>query len=259
MKQLLLPLTFVSLMMLSFAPAYGVSEIVLDHVTGLYNGDTINAGCSIEFTFRLTNTDGNSITGFCNGFRVWTHRNGVYTDNFSPITGDTLPLGWNDLFCLGVGIWTVSVDGVGEDTVGFGGAGIIGCPGIHDGFDEQVWWVRATPYMDGDTLCIDSSWFPPWGEWIWSTTGGTVIPAWYGPHCFLVWQCCVGIRGNVDGLAGINVADLAYLVAYLFDSGLAPPCYEEGNADGDDGINVVDLTYLVDYLFFNGPAPPPCP
>jgi hypothetical protein len=80
------------------------------------------------------------------------------------------------------------------------------------------------------------------------------------------WQeyvCCVGIRGNVDGDPGdnINVADLTYLVDYLFRGGPPPPCTEEGNVDGDPGenINIADLTYLVDYLFRGGPPPPPCP
>jgi len=354
MKQLLLPLTFASLMMLSFAPAYGASEIVLDDVTGLYYGDTVNTGCLVQFTFRLTNTDGNTIAGLSNGFRVWMQRNGAYTDNFDPITYDTLPIGWDTLFDLDFGIYAFSVDGVGADTVGFVGARLFS-PGIPDGFDQQVWRVRATPYMqgDGDTLCIDSSFFPPGGSWLWATTpGGVVYPAWYGPYCFHVNMCPCGVpeftncvsnltfphcaeaqytfcaqdvyvcygfdfnlisgpgtitkisdscavwsytpsvadvvtwqsitvqvtdfcncgicivnltftdcqeRGNADGQGGINVADLTYLVSYLFDGGLAPPCYEEGNTDGEGGINVADLTYLVDYLFFNGPAPPPCP
>ncbi len=80
------------------------------------------------------------------------------------------------------------------------------------------------------------------------------------------WQefgggCCVGIRGNVDGdgADACNVADLTYLVDFLFFEGPAPPCFEEGDVDGSGAINVADLTYLVDYLFFDGPAPAPCP
>ena len=69
----------------------------------------------------------------------------------------------------------------------------------------------------------------------------------------------MGNRGNVDGEGGINVADMTYLVDYLFFEGDIPPCTEEGNVDADGGTNVADLTYLVDYLFFDGPAPPPCP
>jgi len=74
--------------------------------------------------------------------------------------------------------------------------------------------------------------------------------------------CCVEpTRGNVDGDVNdqINVADLTYLVDYLFRGGPPPPCPEEGDVNGDDNTNVADLTYLVDYLFRGGPAPPPCP
>ncbi len=78
-------------------------------------------------------------------------------------------------------------------------------------------------------------------------------------------SCCVN-RGNADGVIGIggpiDVADLTYLVRYLFKEGPEPPCLEEGNADGVVGIggpiDVADLTYLVRYLFKEGPEPPPC-
>ena len=75
------------------------------------------------------------------------------------------------------------------------------------------------------------------------------------------WQdfgCCEQ-RGDADHSGAINVADLTYLVNYLFFSGLAPPCEEEGDVDGNGAINVADVTYLVEYIFFGGPAPPPCP
>ncbi|MFH1374377.1 MAG: dockerin type I domain-containing protein [bacterium] len=64
--------------------------------------------------------------------------------------------------------------------------------------------------------------------------------------------------GDVDRNGAIDVGDLTYLVAYLFQGGPAPPCPEEGDVDGSGGIDVGDLTYLVAYLFLGGPAPPPC-
>ncbi len=81
--------------------------------------------------------------------------------------------------------------------------------------------------------------------------------------------CCNddGIRGNADGLSSaggeVDVADLTYLVAYLFQAGPEPPCLDEGNVDGTVGaggpVDVADLTYLVSYLFLGGPSPAPCP
>ncbi len=61
----------------------------------------------------------------------------------------------------------------------------------------------------------------------------------------------------------IDVADLSYLVDFLFRGGPAPPCEDEGNVDdvvGPGGpFDVADLSYLVDYLFRGGPPPPDCP
>lgn len=82
-----------------------------------------------------------------------------------------------------------------------------------------------------------------------------------------VFNCCQN-RGNADGLETIpgfpiDVADLTYLVEYLFGGGAQPPCIEEANVDGTIGvggpIDVADLTYLVAYLFVGGNSPPACP
>jgi hypothetical protein len=74
--------------------------------------------------------------------------------------------------------------------------------------------------------------------------------------------CCRGIRGNVDGDENdvVNIADLTFIVQFLFFEGPPPACYEEGDVNGDGaGPSIVDLTYLVAYLFGGGPAPPACP
>lgn len=63
-------------------------------------------------------------------------------------------------------------------------------------------------------------------------------------------------RGNVDGIAGITVNDLTYLVNYLFKSGLPPFPADAADPNCSGTVNVTDLTFLVDYLFKGGP--PPC-
>ncbi len=79
-------------------------------------------------------------------------------------------------------------------------------------------------------------------------------------------RCCID-RGNVDDIVGaggaVDVADLSYLVDFLFRSGPAPVCAEAGNVDAVLGVgglytDVADLSYLVEYLFKAGPVPPPC-
>ncbi len=72
--------------------------------------------------------------------------------------------------------------------------------------------------------------------------------------------CCVPpTRGNVNGLGAITVADLTYLVSYLFNSGPTPPCLDEANVNGIGSITIADLTYLVSFLFNSGPLPAACP
>jgi hypothetical protein len=73
--------------------------------------------------------------------------------------------------------------------------------------------------------------------------------------------CCIGLRGNASGddEDAVNIADLTYIVAYLFGIGPQPECMEEADVNGNGLVNIADLTYLVAYLFAGGPAPVPCP
>ncbi|RKX26571.1 MAG: hypothetical protein DRP47_07965, partial [Candidatus Zixiibacteriota bacterium] len=63
------------------------------------------------------------------------------------------------------------------------------------------------------------------------------------------------LRGDPDYSLDINVADITYLVSFLFMSGPPPVSIQAGDATNDLSINVGDLTFLVAYLFEGGPAP----
>ncbi len=75
------------------------------------------------------------------------------------------------------------------------------------------------------------------------------------------WGCCIGFRGNVDGdnNDSIDIADLVFLVAYMFQNGTSPICLLEANVDGLGDIDISDLVYLVAYMFQSGANPPNCP
>ena len=78
---------------------------------------------------------------------------------------------------------------------------------------------------------------------------------------WIPWSCCV-VRGDIDHSGGaepINIADLVYLVDYMFNEGPQPICLEEADMDATGEINIADLVYLVDYMFNQGPEPVPCP
>jgi hypothetical protein len=93
--------------------------------------------------------------------------------------------------------------------------------------------------------------------------------AWFCNHISpLPCGCCNGdgIRGNVDNVVSvggeIDVADLTYLVSFLFQGGAPPPCVDEGYVDGITSvggpIDVADLTFLVSFLFQGGADPASC-
>ncbi len=61
---------------------------------------------------------------------------------------------------------------------------------------------------------------------------------------------------NDDGEIA-DIADLVYLVDYMFTEGPPPIFIQSADFDGDDEITIADLVFLVDYMFNSGP-PPEC-
>lgn len=76
------------------------------------------------------------------------------------------------------------------------------------------------------------------------------------------FNCCVGLRGNVDGDPEdmYDIDDLVYLVDYSFRFGDPPPCMEEADINADGIIDIEDLVAMVDYQFSRpgGVPPEPC-
>ncbi|MEW5995645.1 MAG: hypothetical protein AB1744_14800, partial [Candidatus Zixiibacteriota bacterium] len=184
-------LTFAALMVFSFGLAYGqpgVAHVDAVITSGLYAGDTVAMNATVSWELQYTNNTGAKIAGATNGFQVWTTSGA----NFDPITYDTLPnawgVGWKAGFDLVVGINSFSVDGLGRDTVGFGGAALAG-PGIPNGTNNSPSaWIATVPRLDGDTLCIDTSFYPPGGAWLWSPQGLPAIqPSHNLPLCYTVY------------------------------------------------------------------------
>ena len=62
--------------------------------------------------------------------------------------------------------------------------------------------------------------------------------------------------GDLDGSNGIDIADLVYLVDYMFTGGPPPPIsILSADLDCNLGVDIADLVYLVDYMFTGGPEP----
>jgi bacillopeptidase F len=63
-------------------------------------------------------------------------------------------------------------------------------------------------------------------------------------------------HGDADGSGIINIADVVFLLNYLFVNGPPPVPLLAGDANCDGVVNDADVVYLINYLFVNGPAPP---
>ena len=62
--------------------------------------------------------------------------------------------------------------------------------------------------------------------------------------------------GDVTGDGEITIADVVFLINYLYKDGPAPDPLELGDVNCDDVIDIGDVVYLIDYLYQGGP--PPC-
>ncbi len=61
--------------------------------------------------------------------------------------------------------------------------------------------------------------------------------------------------GDANGDGFTNVADIVFLVSYVFKGGPAPDPIGLGDVNCDGGVNVADAVYMVNYVFKGGPAP----
>ncbi len=66
------------------------------------------------------------------------------------------------------------------------------------------------------------------------------------------------IRGDANGDEVIDVADVMYLINYLFLGGSEPIPWESGDVNCDGEVDIGDVTYLINYLFLGGSPPMSC-
>jgi hypothetical protein len=62
-------------------------------------------------------------------------------------------------------------------------------------------------------------------------------------------------RGDVNGDGDIDIADVVFLLNYLFLDGPEPTPLEAGDADCNGEVDIADVLFLINYLFISGPAP----
>jgi|GEM_PF-754711 len=66
---------------------------------------------------------------------------------------------------------------------------------------------------------------------------------------------CLGSTGDANGDGHVTIADVVYLVNFLFKGGPPPDPLWKGDANGNCKVNIEDAVYLVNYLMKGGPPP----
>jgi hypothetical protein len=116
-------------------------------------------------------------------------------------------------------------------------------------------------------FCVDNIWFPPAGAWKVDIGAPPYFPPTFNgqentssrfpdapPICFdIVAQSF--IRGDMDDNMKIDLADLTYLVAYMFLDGPAPNYPESADVNSDGRHNIADIVFLIRYIFSGGTEP----
>ncbi|MGB2989562.1 MAG: dockerin type I repeat-containing protein, partial [Candidatus Zixiibacteriota bacterium] len=105
---------------------------------------------------------------------------------------------------------------------------------------------------DTTTICIDTGWFPVSRHAFSRADAVTYIPRDNMPYCTSIE---LSVHGDATGDGVINIADVMYMINYLYRSGPYPASFEAGdaNCDGDHGI--LDVVILINFLYKGGRHP----
>ncbi len=264
------------------------TDISLDYVDGEFVSGMILTNHEISFYFRITNQTGYSVSGLQNSFRIYSPEGATWGGT----SADWNPaINWNNYFDGIHDANLFSPDGVNEDSVGFSGLSIF--RRLPNNFDEVSFILKLTSIPDeytGKQLCIDSTWVPPSGGWIWATQYDYIIPTWDGPHCFRIVSCddqgefdrdsdgigdvcdnCPddsnpdqldndldGIGNACDNCINMPNPNQSDSDSDGFGNACDNVCMTSSDYNGDGVVDISDLTGLVDYMFREGP-PPVCP
>jgi len=216
------------------------------------NQATLNAGDTLVITRTIVNHESFVLTGLYLGESLPTEM--VVLDHAVAVNGQVIDYAFSGTATTTLIYGYHTYHWVIDDPRTIGSFGTVLMPG-----DSLALVLKVIGNRQGDFVL-------PLHQTVFYGGGKAFFAVGDSAPVITVGACCVS-RGDVNGSFGsggtVNVADLTYLVDYLFNLGPPPPCYEQANADGSSGlgnqVNVGDLTFLVAYLFANSSAPPPCP
>jgi len=124
------------------------------------------------------------------------------------------------------------------------------------GGSRQLAFMMTFKVQDSMTVCLDSCFWPPTGQLLFCRSDAvTYTPRDNAPSCFHISYPEVG-DCNCDRV--VDVADVVYLVGYLYRGGSPPPATAVGDTNCDGVVDIGDVVFLINYLYRGG-EPPICP
>jgi hypothetical protein len=123
------------------------------------------------------------------------------------------------------------------------------------GGSRQLAFMMTFKVQDSMTVCLDSCFWPPTGHLLFCRSDSrTYTPRDDAPSCFHISYPEVG-DCNCDRV--VDIADVVYLVGYLYRGGSPPPATAVGDANCDGIVDIGDVVRLIGYLY-KGEPPPSC-
>ncbi len=242
--------------------AIAAQSISLDHVSGLNNQGQIPTGQPIEYFFRLTSPDWLAAAeGIANGYVLYSPDGAtwvphIFSDTtvvpFPPPGETTIDVhyygNWINEYS-GIQIWDggpfvnvmTRTQGTSSDqtcghVIGFAAFSIY-TEGLLPGFDTIAYSIRVDSFLTGSvgkSVCLDSTYFPPSGKWLWALSDNeTITPDWDGPHCYEI------VAGDsYDG--GQQLIDLCNLPDTPPSDWFLPDTAGGGGDNPDTSVVIVD-------------------
>ncbi|RKX19808.1 MAG: hypothetical protein DRP51_06760 [Candidatus Zixiibacteriota bacterium] len=137
------------------------------------------------------------------------------------------------------------------------------CPPEPDGCDSVHVDTILHGYLDVDECCnpAGDSCIREIEEWQCPDQfDGTGV--WHAGSIRIVYGSITvetGTCGEIDGVEGINILDIVYLINYKYKGGPPPENLNMADVDNCSGdINILDVVYLINYKYKLGPDPSCC-
>jgi hypothetical protein len=132
-------------------------------------------------------------------------------------------------------------------------------------------WMVIAEQID-QTVALDSAFYPPAGSFILSCRDSTpTVPSGFmnikltpqfvmctevaDPPCDINFGVRTILCGDADLSDNLDIADIVFLVQYVFNHGSQPMDPSGGDFDCDSSVTIADAVYYVNYIFSGGPAP----